>query len=201
MKLFVALALVVAVTMVPSGEAAGSLDFACGEMIRALCGGLPHDQVKECLRRNRDRLSRPCHEKIIEDEAFDCGLAVEKECGAARKNGTEAFHKCIKEHDKVFEEICPEKSKDRRVDWDEQKNIKCGWEVEEYCSPCKDRACVKKCIEALAEKTTECGIAFHEKANFECGIEFEVECGKSRELGPIELVRCIEERHPCAARN
>ena len=70
MKLFVALALVVAVTMVPSGEAAGSLDFACGEMIGALCGGLPHDQVKECLRRNRDRLSRPCHEKIIEDEAI-----------------------------------------------------------------------------------------------------------------------------------
>ena len=68
MKLFaVVVATVTLAFTVPSVTAAGELDFACGEFIGALCGGLPREQVKECLRRNRDKLDRPCHEKIIED--------------------------------------------------------------------------------------------------------------------------------------
>eukprot|EP00505_MAST-04D_sp_SCG-Rhode-Island_P006809 Stramenopile-MAST_4_protein_6809 len=116
-------------------------------------------------------------------------------------NGTKAFHECIKQHDKELREICPEKSDDRRIDWDERENIKCAFEIEEYCSACKDHACVKKCLENLVEKTEECRVAFYEKESFECGIDFEVECGKSRKLGPIELVHCIEERHPCDPKN
>ena len=82
-----------------------------------------------------------------------------------------------------------------------ERDIKCAFEIEEYCSACKDHACVKKCLENLVEKTEECRVAFYEKESFECGIDFEVECGKSRKLGPIELVHCIEERHPCDPKN
>lgn len=97
--------------------------------------------------------------------------------------------------------ICPEKSADRRVDWDEEENIMCAYEVEEYCSACTDRACLHKCLEALVEKTEECKVAFYEKASFDCGIGLEVDCGESRKLGPIEFVHCIEERRPCDPKN
>lgn len=59
----------------------------------------------------------------------------------------------------------------------------------------------KNALKIWWKKTEECRVAFYEKESFECGIDFEVECGKSRKLGPIELVHCIEERHPCDPKN
>merc|ERR1711871_649106 len=175
-------------------------DFACGVEVGALCGGLPRDEIRECLRRNRDKPSHECHEKFIEQESFECGLEAERLCGAARKNGTEAFRKCIKDHKEVFQRICPESAHDAPK-WDKEANIKCGIEFETYCSQCKDRECIEKCFKGLAEKSDACDLALHEQADFECGIDIEVDCGKAHRLGPIEFVHCIEKRKPCEGRH
>ena len=131
----------------------GSEDFHCGEEIGYLCGDLPKDEIHACLQAHRYQLFKPCHDHILEEESFNCGVELEVLCGKSR-NST-AFRFCIKSHESTLERICPEM--DREHFYDERSSIHCGEDAEIYCPKDCSRtggvdACIK-CLKGLTKKT------------------------------------------------
>ena len=171
MKVFLAVLTVCAV--MASAHASAGRDFACGEAVGFLCAGVPRDQIKICLAEHRRELDKPCHDRVIEHEEFMCGIEVEHFCGKYHENKT-AFHECIKAHGEELKKTCPEMEKFDK--FEEREAIKCGYEVNMYCSKCQSKECVHKCIETLVEKTEECRVTWYDDINFDCGVGVAAEC-------------------------